>query len=87
LALLRELSQRVPADVGLELDEIVLDGDVVRLHGRTDRFESIDVVTRALGASAGLRDVTAEDSRAAVDGRGVEFGLRATWRPTAGAPS
>jgi Tfp pilus assembly protein PilN len=87
LALLRELSQRVPSDVGLELDELVLDGDVVRLHGRTDRFESIDVVTRALGASAGLRDVTAEDSRAAVDGRGVEFGLRATWRPTAGAPS
>jgi hypothetical protein len=87
LALLREISARVPTDVGLDLDELALDGDVLRLHGRTDRFESIDVLTRALGTSALLHDVTTEDSRAAIDGRGVEFGLRATWRPAVGAPS
>jgi Tfp pilus assembly protein PilN len=87
LALLRELSARLPADVGIELEELTLDGDVLRLHGRADRFETVDVVARALGASASLRDVAAEDSRAAVDGRGVEFGVRATWRPALGAPS
>jgi hypothetical protein len=87
LALLRELSDRVPDHVRLELDELALDGDVLRLRGRTDRFETIDAVTRALATAAGLRDVRAEDSRAALDGRGVEFGVRATWRPVVGAPS
>jgi Tfp pilus assembly protein PilN len=87
LGLLRELSARLPADVGIELDELRLDGDVLRIHGRADRFETVDVVARALVSSAALRDVAAEDSRAAVDGRGVEFGLRATWRPALGAPS
>jgi Tfp pilus assembly protein PilN len=87
LGLLRELSSRIPADVGVALDELTLDGDVLHLHGRADRFETVDVVARALGSSTALRDVAAEDSRAAVDGRGVEFGLRATWRPALGAPS
>jgi hypothetical protein len=45
------------------------------------------VVTRALATSGLLRDVTAEDSRATIDGRGIEFGLRATWHPLLGAPS
>jgi Tfp pilus assembly protein PilN len=87
LGLLRELSARLPADVGVELDELTLDGDVLRLHGRADRFETVDVVARALGSSTALREVVPEDSHAAVDGRGVEFGLRATWRPVLGAPS
>ena len=87
LALLRELSARVPADVRLGVDELAVEGDVLRLRGRTDRFESVDAVTRALATSASLHDVVAEDSRAAVDGNGIEFRVRATWRPALGAPS
>jgi hypothetical protein len=87
LGLLRELSDRLPAQVRIALDELALDGDVLRLRGRTDRYETIDVVTRALAGAAGLRDVAAEESRAAIDGRGVDFAVRATWRPVVGAPS
>ena len=87
LALLRELSARLPADVRLALDELALEGDALRIRGRTDRFEAIDLVTRALATSAALHDVVAEESRAALDGNGVEFGVRATWRPAVGAPS
>ena len=87
LGLLRDLSARIPAGVRIELDELTVDGDAVRLHGRADRFETIDVAIRALATSSALRDVTAEDSRATVDGRGVEFGIRATWHPSLGAPS
>jgi Tfp pilus assembly protein PilN len=87
LALLRDLSTRVPQGVHLDLDELVIEGDVVRLHGRADGFDAVDVVRRSLAATPGLRDVAAEDARAAVDGRGVEFGVRASWHPVAGAPS
>ncbi|MGH7893597.1 MAG: GspL/Epsl periplasmic domain-containing protein [Candidatus Binatia bacterium] len=87
LALLRELSTAVPAGVRLDLGELTLDGDAVRLHGRADGFEAIDLLRRALAATPGLHDVAAEDSRATVDGHGVEFALRATWRPVSGAPS
>jgi hypothetical protein len=87
LALLRELTDRMPAGIQLQLDELALDGDVLRLRGRVDRFETVDAVARALAGASGLSDVGAEESRAAIDGRGVEFGLRATWRPSVGAPS
>lgn len=86
LSLLRELSERMP-EVRLEVDELALDGDVLRLRGRTDRFETVDAITRALASASGLSDVAAEESRAAIDGRGVEFAVRATWRPPVGAPS
>jgi Tfp pilus assembly protein PilN len=87
LGLLRELTTRLPTDLRLELDELTIEGDVVRLHGRTDRFEAVDAVTRALAGSSTLRDVVAEDSRAAPDGRGIGFAVRAIWRPALGAPS
>ena len=87
LALLRELSARIPSGVRLALDELMIEGDVLRLRGRIDRFESIDLVTRALAGSPALHDVATEESRAAVDGNGVEFDLRATWRPPLGSPS
>jgi type II secretion system protein L len=87
LGLLRELSTRVPATVTVELDQLTVDGDVVRLHGRATSYETVDAFARALGGSPALRDVAAEESRAAVDGRGVEFGLRASWHAVAGAPS
>jgi hypothetical protein len=70
----------------LGVDELAVEGDVLRLRGRTDRFESIDAVTRArdLGVAARRRR---GGLRAAVDGNGVEFRVRATWRPALGAPS
>lgn len=87
LALLRELSARTPATVRLDLDELVVTGDVVRLHGRADGYGDVDTVRRALAAAPGLAEVTADESRATVDGHGVEFAIRARWRPVAGAPS
>jgi len=87
LTLLRELSARVPAEVRLDLDTLSVEDGVLRLHGRTDRYETIDALARALATSPALHDVAPEDARATVDGRGVEFGLRATWRPVVGAPS
>jgi Tfp pilus assembly protein PilN len=84
---LRELSTRVPAGLRLDLDELVIDADGVRLHGRGDSFDSVDALRRALATAPGLADVTADETRTTVDGRRVEFRLHATRRPPGGTSS
>ena len=80
LDVLRDMSARTPAALRVDLDEVAIDGDRVLLHGRCEGFEAVDVLRRALATSPLLADVTAEETRAAVDGRRVEFRLRATRR-------
>jgi type II secretion system protein L len=87
LDVLREVSGRVPAGVRLDLDELSLDGDALVLHGRCDGFAAVDALRNALAGSPILTDVTAEETRATVDGRHVEFRLRAARRSGTGAMS
>ena len=84
---LRDLSTRVPAGLRLDLDELVIDADGVRLHGRGDSFDAVDALRRALATAPGLADVTADETRTTVDGRRVEFRLHATRRPPGGTSS
>jgi Tfp pilus assembly protein PilN len=84
---LRELSARVPAGLRLDLDELAIDDDGLTLHGRCDGFDAVDAVRRALAASALFADVTADETRTTVDGRRVEFRLRAARRTATGASS
>jgi type II secretion system protein L len=84
---LRDLSTRVPAGLRLDLDELVIDADGVRLHGRGDSFDTVDALRRALATAPGLADVTADETRTTVDGKRVEFRLHATHRPAGGTSS
>lgn len=84
LAALRELSAHVPATLSLDLDELAVEPDAVRLHGRADSFEAVDTLRRALAASPLLSEVAADETRTAVDGRQVEFRLRALRRSAGG---
>jgi hypothetical protein len=87
LGVLRELAVRVPATLHLDLDELALDPDGLRLHGRCDSFEAVDLLRRALATSPYLAEVTAEETRTTVDGRHVEFRLRAARRASGGTES
>jgi len=87
LALLREASARVPASVRLDLDELVVEPGALRLGGRTDSFDAVEALRRALAASPLLASVAAEEARATVDGHGVEFRLRAERRSATGTSS
>ncbi len=87
LELLRELSARVPPAMRLDLDELTVAPDAVLLHGRCDSFEAVDLLRRALATSPYLGEVTAEETRTTVDGRHVEFRLRAARRAATGTES
>ena len=77
----------MPPTLALDLDELVVEPEGVRLHGRTDSFGTVDALRAALAGSPLLSEVTAEETRAAVDGRHVEFRLRAARRAGGGETS
>jgi len=87
LEMLREVSARVPETIRLDLDELVVEADVVRLHGRCESFDAVEGLRKALAASPLVRDVETDETRATVDGTGVEFRLRLLRRDAMGAPS
>jgi len=87
LALLREASSRVPASIHLDVDELVVEPQALRLAGRAASFEAVEALRRALASSPLLAGVAAEETRATVDGRGVEFRLRAERRTAPGTSS
>jgi hypothetical protein len=87
LELLRELSTRVPPTLRLDLDEATIARDGLVLHGRAESFDAVDALRRALAGSPHLADVTADETRTTVDGRRVEFRLRAAVRAAGGASS
>ena len=87
LDLLRELSARIPPTLRLDLDELAIERDAILLHGRCESFDAVDALRRALAGSPYLANVTADETRTTVDGRRVEFRLRAAVRAAGGASS
>ena len=87
LDVLRDISSRVPPSLRLDLDEVGIERDAVVLRGRAETFDAVDALRRELGGAPTLADVTAEETRATVDGRRVEFRVRAARRHATGASS
>jgi hypothetical protein len=84
LEVLRELSARVPPALSLDVSELTVDDAGIRVHGRAASFDAVDSLARALAASPLLSDVRTEETRTAVDGRGVLFRLGAKRKPPEG---
>lgn len=76
--LLLALTDGVPADVALDLEELALDGETLRIRGSTRAYEGVESVKRGLAARPEFRDVQAKDVRASVDGQRVDFRLGLT---------
>ncbi len=74
--LLKAVTLGVPSDAQLDVEEIALDGETLRLRGSTRTYEGVDAVKRGLAARPEFRDVQAKDVRASVDGQRVDFRLQ-----------
>jgi hypothetical protein len=84
---LREVSERIPEGLALDLTRLTLEGERLQLVGDAPTFETVDVLRRSLLASARLRDVATDEVRTTVDGKQVSFRLRARWVAPGEAPS
>ena len=72
LDLLREITRAVPAGTPFVIEEMTVDEQGVRMRARTDTYESVDVVRRALEAVPALGSPDVRDVKTGVDGK-VEF--------------
>jgi general secretion pathway protein L len=72
---LRALTAAVPDDVPLDIEELSLDGETLRLRGSTKTYEGVEAVKRGLAARPEFRNVEAKDVRTSVDGQQVDFRL------------
>jgi type II secretion system protein L len=82
LDLMRSISEAVPEQVKVTVDDFAVDDDGVRLHAKTDSYESVDVVKRSLQNVPGLFNPEVKDVKAGVDGR-IEFRIAFRFSPEA----
>ena len=62
----------IPKEVPLEVADLTMDASGVRFRGRTDTFESVDIVSSALASLPEFSAANVQDVKAGVDGR-IEF--------------
>ena len=74
LAVLRELSTRVPASLRVEIDDLTINGAVVELSASTASYDNVVRLQNALAASPLLSDVTINNTRQGLNNT-VQFKL------------
>ncbi len=72
LDVLRLISKAVPSTTPFEIEELSIDGESVRFRGRTDTYESVDVIKRALQGLPGAVEPDVRDVKKGIDDR-IEF--------------
>jgi general secretion pathway protein L len=58
---LKQMSELVPTDVTVDVDEFTVDSEVVRIRGETDSFQSVDRIEAAVQAGAGWQGAEKSD--------------------------
>lgn len=72
LDVLRQIDNAVPGTTPFEIEELSVDGESVRFRGRTDTYESVDVIKRALHDLPGAVEPDVRDVKKGIDDR-IEF--------------
>jgi hypothetical protein len=69
LTLLRELSNTIPGDIVVDLEEYLVNSEMVRIRGTTDSFESIDKIEAAILERDMFRGAKKSDVNKSRDGK------------------
>ena len=74
LTLLRELSNTVPSDLVVDVDEYVVNDDMMKIRGITDSFGSVDKIEAAILEKDMFRGAKKSDVNKSRDGK-MRFNL------------
>ncbi len=75
----------VPEGTAFSVADLAADDDGVRIRARTDSYEAVDVLTRALADLPGLGSPEVRDVKTGVDGK-VEFRIALPAAAAQGMP-
>lgn len=73
LVILAELTEHLPEDRTLAINELTVEGAKVKIEASTDSFESVDAIKAALTNSARLTEVVVSDARMGAKPGQVKF--------------
>ncbi len=75
VALLAELTQRIPAETAVTFEQIIVDADRVSLRGETESSKQIDSIAAGIRTFRCFRNVTVGKVQKTKDGQHVSFSL------------
>jgi len=71
--LLRDLTEAIPPDAGLDVEELTLEGRALRLSGSVPSFEAVDSLKKSLSSIPRFATTSIADVKASVDNKRVSF--------------
>ncbi|MBW2120874.1 MAG: pilus assembly protein PilM, partial [Deltaproteobacteria bacterium] len=75
LDLIRGVTEKAPAGVDVEIDTFSFDAEKIRLSGRTDSFESVDRIVKALQGFGLFEKISLSNAKVNVKDNKVDFRL------------
>jgi len=76
LEIINDISGRIPGELELQVDRMVIDQDGVQLRGTTDTFNTVDAIKKGLESSEMYRDVIIASANLDKSGKGVRFEIK-----------
>ena len=78
LQIMAELTRRMPPNVKIEVQDLVIEPGRLRLEAETDTFDSVDKIKASLEQFEVFKDVTISDAKVSANQSRVRFRLNAT---------
>ena len=74
--LLKDISERIPENVDIDVRNLVIDGETVRISGETDTFNTVDSLKNGLEPSVYFSSVTISSANLDRSGERVNFEMK-----------
>ena len=76
LEIINDISSRIPGDLNIQVDRMVVAQDGVQIRGTTDTFNTVDSIKKGLESSDMYRDVIIASANLDQSGKGVRFEIK-----------
>jgi general secretion pathway protein L len=76
LAMLKDISEKIPESLDVHISRMVLDADALRISGTTDTFNTVDKIKNSLSSSECFSTVTISSAKLDRTGNKVEFEVK-----------
>ena len=76
LKIMNNISERIPKDLEVLVDRMVVDQDGIQIRGTTDTFNTVDSIKKGLESSEMYRDVVIASANLDQSGKGVRFEIK-----------